>query len=123
MPIQFEDQPNDKFVIYVTELTNRVMIFFMAGNFSREECLRFIAYYPTEEISIANEHLIPITTNIFQNVISVKVKGLKMAVSGQELPSWLQYFVNEFGGRLKFTDAYTFYVNRHVLLTKVGDRS
>ena len=53
MPIQFEDQPNDKFVIYVTELTNRVMIFFMAGNFSREECLRFIAYYPTEEISIA----------------------------------------------------------------------
>ena len=86
-----------------------------------EECFRFVSKYPMEVITSANEGLVPITTDIFENTINMNVKGISTSYEGQKMPDWLQYLTDEFGGRMRFSDAYTFHVLKHTVLTKTGE--
>ena len=121
MPIKFGQWPDAKHFIFVNERTDRRVIFLIEGNCDMDECFRFVSNYPMDEISAANEHLIPISTDVFQHIVNVKVKAFNTSVAEQVMPDWLQYFTNEFGGTMRFTDTYTFHIMRHLLLTNTGE--
>ena len=121
MPIKFEEWPNAKHLIFVNEYKDRRVIFFIEGNCNMEECFRFISKYPMETITAANERLIPITTDVFKHTVSMKVRGLNTSYEGQTIPDWVQHFTNEFGGRMRFIDAYTFHVMSHIWRTHTGE--
>ena len=74
-----------------------------------------------EEITAANKRLIPITSDVFKHTVSMKVKGISTSYEGQTMPDWIQYLTNEYGGRMRFIDAYTFHVMRHIVLTQTGE--
>ena len=86
-----------------------------------EECSRFVSKYPMEVITSANEGLVPITTDIFENAINMNVMGICTSYEGQRMPDWLQYLTDDFGGRMRFTDTYTFHIVKQMVLTKTGE--
>ena len=121
MPIKFEEWPDAKHLIFVNEWKGRRVIFLIEGNCNMEECFRFISRYPMEVITAANEGLVPITTDFFEHTIRMNVKGLSTSYEGQRMPDWLQYLTDEFGGKMRFTDAYTFHIMKHLVLSKTGE--
>ena len=121
MPVKFEECPEAKHLIFVKEGEDRRLIFLIQGDCTMEECFCFISKYPMEVISKANEGLVPITTDIFENEMDMNVKGISTSYEGQAMPEWLQHLTNEFGGRMRFIDAYTFHVFKHIVLTKTGE--
>jgi hypothetical protein len=124
MPIKFEEWPDARHLIFVNEWTGksgRRIIFLIEGNCNMAECFCFISKYPVEEITAANQGLIPITTDVFENTVSVRVKGISTSYEGQRMPDWLEYITEEFGGRMRSTDAYTFHIMKHIVLSKTGE--
>ena len=114
MPIAFTSAPADRYVIFVKESTDkgRRVIMLFEGEFTMEECVAFVMRYPTEIITAANKHTIPINTDCFQNDISVQVRGFTLLAG---TPEWLENWTDVYGGTLRFIDGYTFNVTRHVL--------
>ena len=121
MPIKFEQSADAKYLIFVKEGEDRKLITTIEGNCTMAECFNFINMYPLEEISQANERLIPISTDIFEYEVKVKIRGFNAAVAGQKMPEWLEFFSDQFGGTMKFIDGYTFHIMKHVLLTHTGE--
>ena len=85
------------------------------------ECFTFINNYPIEAITPDKKHLIPSSTDCFQFDVKVKVRGFNVANAGQKMPGWLELFTEQFGGRMQFTDAYTFHVMKHFMLSHTGE--
>ena len=121
MPVKFEEWPDAKYIIFVNKWKDRRVIFIIEGKCTMEECTRFVSKYPMEAITSANEGLVPITTDIFENAINMNVMGICTSYEGQRMPDWLQYLTDDFGGRMRFTDAYTFHILKHMVLTKTGE--
>ena len=117
MPLMFENPPDAKYLIYVKESTNedRRIVILIEGVCKMEECVTFILRYPTNVITAATEHTIPISSDCFEGEVNVQVRGYTMATAGQVIPKWLEFLTNEYGGTIRFTDAYTFNTMKHML--------
>ena len=121
MPILFNSPPGFKYMIFVNETKDRRVVFFIQGICTIEECVSFINKYPMEEINEANDHLVPITTDVFENEVYATVRGIRTSYEGQKMPDWLQYLTEKHGGTMRFTDAYTYHIEKHMVLTKTGE--
>ena len=64
-------------------------------------------------------HTIPRSKDYFQHEVSVLVKGI---CTGQQMPDWLEFMTDHFGGTMRFCDAYTFHVTKHFLFDYTGKR-
>ena len=78
------------------------------------ECLSFASAYPVDMITPNVQHRIPRGDMYFQHEVTIKVKCYNQP--GQTMPDWLKYLAEQFGGKLRFTDAYTCHVAKHFLM-------
>ena len=120
MPIRFptEDQ-NFKYLIFVEATEGRRTIIMIAGTCSMEECVTFIRKYPAGAVTPDKMQTIPQSKEHFEHEMSVKVMGISTEKVSQKMPDWLEYVSDQFGGTLRFCDAYTFYVARHYILANM----
>ena len=81
------------------------------------ECRSFASVYPVHFITPAEAYKIPDAEVHFQHEVKPMVTGLSPEELGQSMPDWLIYFAEHFG-QLRFIDAYTFHLEKHVLLSK-----
>ena len=121
MPLTFNCSPDAKYMIFVKESADagRRIIILIEGPCKMEECVIFVMRYPTDFITAATEHTIPISSDCFEREVTVQVRCFTTATEGQEMPEWLEYFTNEYGGRMRFIDSYTFNIMRHVLVQQI----
>ena len=115
MPIAFSSPPEARFVIFVKQEEDRRVVILIEGFFDMDECVNFVMRYPSEVVTEANAHTVPIASDCFNQDVHVQVRCFTMATPGQTIPAWLNYITREYGGRLRFIDAYTFHVERHAL--------
>ena len=80
------------------------------------ECLSFVSAYPVDMITPNVQHRIPRSDMYFQHEVTIQVKSYNPEKPGQTMPDWLKYLAEQFGGKLRFTDAYTFHLAKHFLM-------
>ena len=121
MPLRFDVPLGFKHMIFVNEFQDRRIVFCIQGVCTVYECFAFINRYPTIPIAEADNHLIPVTTDIFENEVEVRVRAFSTSYPGQMLPTWLNYMTDKHGGIMRFTDPYTFHIDKHMMMSKTGE--
>ena len=122
MPIKFPTEAlNFKYLIFVDATEGRRTIITIAGICTMKECFAFISKYPSGTITPDKKHTIPQSTEYFEHEVSVEVKGICAEKASQKMPDWLEYMKDQFGGTLRFCDAYTFHVAMHFMLANMGE--
>ena len=121
MPLKFDCSPDIKHMIFVKESADagRRIIILIEGTCKMEECVTFVMRYPTDFITAATEHTIPISSDCFEQEVNVQVRCFTTEKEGQKIPEWFEFFTNEYGGRMRFIDAYTFNIMRHMLFQQI----
>ena len=93
----------------------------ITGICSMEECFSFISKYPSGAVTPDKRHTIPQSSDHFRHEVTVKVKGISTEKISQKMPDWLEYMTDQFGGTMRFCDAYTFHIARHFMLANTGE--
>ena len=120
MPIKLDPAaPSDRYLIFVNEMAQRRTITMITGQCSINECSNFVSNYPMHFVPPDKRHTIPRSKDYFQHEVSVLVKGI---CTGQQMPDWLEFMTDHFGGTMRFCDAYTFHVTKHFLFDYTGKR-
>jgi hypothetical protein len=121
MPIKFPTEAqNFKYLIFVDATEGRRTISTIVGICSMKECFTFISKYPSGAVTPDKKQTIPQSKEYFEHEVSVKVMGISTVKASQKMPDWLEYMSDQFGGTLRFCDAYTFHVARHYMLANMG---
>ena len=121
MPIVFPTEAEDfKYLIFVDANEGRRTIIRITGVCTMKECLNYISKYPTGVVTPDKKHTIPKSTEYFEHIVEVDVKGISAGGASQKMPDWLEYLSEQFGGTLRFCDAYTFHITTHFLLDNMG---
>ena len=122
MPIKFPTEAQHfKYLIFVDAIEGRRTIISIAGICSMQECYTFISKYPSGAVTPDKMHTIPQSSEYFEHEVTVKVKGISTEKASQKMPDWLEYMYDQFGGTLRFCDAYTFHIARHYMLAYIGE--
>ena len=115
MPLTFQKETQDfRYLFFVNESDGRYMVMLISGVCTMTECLSFVSAYPVDMITPNVQHRIPRGDMYFQHEVTIKVKCYNQP--GQTMPDWLKYLAEQFGGKLRFTDAYTFHLAKHFLM-------
>ena len=121
MPIIFPTEAEDfKYLIFVDATEGRRTIIAITGICTMKECFNYISKYPSGIVTPDKKHTIPQSTEYFEHKVSVEVKGISAGRASQKMPDWLEYLNDQFGGTLRFCDAYTFHVTMRFLLDNMG---
>ena len=122
MPIKLPTEAhNFKYLFFVDETEGRRTVITIAGIGTMTECLNFIGNYPSGAVTPDRKHTIPQSTEYFEHEVKVEAKGFSAVRASQRMPGWLEYIKDQFGGTLRFCDAYTFHVAMHFMQTNMGD--
>ena len=114
MPLVFQKEtPDYRYMIFVKESGGRYVVMLIQGVCTMAECRSFASVYPVHFITPAEAYKIPDAEVHFQHEVTSNVSGFSVAYPGQSTPDWLIYFAEHFG-QLRFIDAYTFHVSKHL---------
>ena len=117
MPVKFEEWPDAQHLIFGNEGKDRRLIFLTAygrvllfhkqiPNGSDYDCERGSCSDYHRHLREHDQH---------------ECEGHQHIIRRAVMPDWLQHLTDEFGGRMRFIDAYTFHVLKHIVLTKTGE--
>ena len=117
MPLVFQDEaPDYRYMILAKESGGRYVVMLISGVCTLAECCAFVSAYPDYKITTNDVNEIPDYKMYFQHEVTTKVSGFSPKEPGQSMLAWLIYFAEHFG-QLRFIDAYTFHVSKHLLLS------